>query len=206
MSIKILTLCLILICPAIPLQMAASPSSDEVKKELARVLGMKQPVKSSHSSSDGLLDWLSNPIVLVIIVVILAFLIYLALRNVSPYYRKEHSQRAKQAKGKPVKRRLSNVEALYEQALVLSQEGRLNEATQYLHKAAYEDLRNKQIIHRNTEYTNNDVKRLIQSMNIYQPFCSIALWAEIAGFSEKDVGSDDFASISQSFEHAFLGR
>ncbi len=206
MNLKIIALCILLMSPVIPLQVTASPSSSDVKKELAKLKGKKKPKSSGSSSFGQFLNWLSNPIVLIIIISILGGLIFLALRNVSPYYRKEYSQKAKNAKGKVGKTKLSSVEAIYKEAMLLAKEGKLNEATQWIHKAAFEDLKNKQILRRHTEYTNNDVKRLIQSKDIYQPFCSIALWAEIASFSEKDVGREDFTRITQSFEHAFLGQ
>ncbi len=206
MNLKTIILCIILMTPVIPLQVTASPSSSDVKEELYKLLKKKKVKKSNGSSFGHFLNWLSSPLVLIIIISILGVLIFFALRNVSPYYRKEYSQKTKNAKEKPGKTKLSSVEAIYQQAMVLAKDGRLNEATQFIHKAAFEDLRNKQILLRHTEYTNNDVKRLIQSKNIYQPFCSIALWAEIASFSEKDVGREDFTRVSQSFETSFLGR
>jgi hypothetical protein len=95
---------------------------------------------------------------------------------------------------------------LYQQALDQARFGHYKPALISLHKATVEYLLTKVIITGpQKKYTNNDLKKKLGAgQALYQPFCIIAGYAEIAGFSAINITPEDFQIALEAFEKAFL--
>lgn len=203
---------------AYPLAVGKLPGDKDVLRELHKIIG-KDPIFKEPTRSMTLdIDWLNSALKniakvlhdpLLITLGIAALLgLYFLIRAILPYV---------QGKSLPGRapRQLSHHEkelppnhflTLYQLALEQSQAEQYRQALISLHKATVEYLLTKVIIAApQKKYTNNDLKRkLFDDKTLYQPFCIITGYAEIAGFSTMEINPADFSRALEIFETFFL--
>ncbi|MCP4136813.1 MAG: hypothetical protein GY754_37935 [bacterium] len=193
------------------------PTSDDVKRELGKLLTPKKNVKKTEDSSfdwnfdlSGIIDFMRmirTPLIIALITG-LAILIFFLVRKLRPYVNdsiplgKETGEDENAAQRK---RELLPFEKLYNEAVKSAEQGACNEAVLLLHMASVSYLQEKVIISRTTEYTNNDLKRKLRKKEqLFAPFCLISRFAEIAAFSEQTIAKEECASALENFKQGFL--
>lgn len=193
-----------------------TPTSNEVKKELKSLLE-KRSIKDVETYKKRLrtptLLQIPPLIKKVIIYFILISLfvgliigIYYIIKPASPILRKNKTIKKEDIEENEISRsNMPPFKELYQKAIDLAENGNFNKAVILLHWATIEYLSEALIIQRNKEYTNNDLKRVVKKQNgLFDPFCSIAKYAEIAAFSNMHLSGKDFSVAQQKFEKTFF--
>ncbi|HEX3047173.1 MAG TPA: hypothetical protein VHY08_20635, partial [Bacillota bacterium] len=144
---------------------------------------------------------------LILLGIAVLFGLYFLIRSITPLVK------SKSFDGASSKQLISRNKALppnhfltlYQHSLDQARAGQYKPALISLHKATVEYLLTKIIITGSQKkYTNNDLKkRLGADQALYQPFCVITRYAEIAGFSAIDITPSDFQAALEAFEKAF---
>jgi len=159
-------------------------------------------------------DWLrglSLPVIL-IIVAILIIIFYFMFRGVPGFFRKsvdiasqletggkEHEDRDEEVK---------TGDKGYQLALELAKKGAYGKALILLHKASIKKLQESQWVPSGKNFTNNDIRGLIQvpdtGMKIFTPFSQLAAAAERAAFKRENPGEEIYVKLRQMYENTFL--
>jgi hypothetical protein len=203
-----------------PYQPAAGkmPGDMEVLRELHKILRQDPFFREQARPVDWNIHWLSSvfenlakilhyPLLLILGIAILLGL-YFLIRAVSPYVQVKsfQGQPAGQLPASGTGPPPDHFLALYRLALEQSRTEDYGQALISLHKATVEYLLTRIIaVSAYKKYTNNDLKRkLAGNQTYYQPFCIIAGYAEIAGFSTIGISREDFNRALETFETSFL--
>jgi hypothetical protein len=195
------------------------PGDREVIRELHKMLGKDPFFKKMKPISLKLnLDWLNHflqkianlfhyPLLIILGIAVLVGL-YFLIRSLIPYVQGNSSQNRPVSQTTEPEKDLppNHFLVFYRRALEQSQVGEYRQALISLHKATVEYLLAKVVITSpHKKFTNNDLKRkLYDNHLLYQPFCIITGYAEIAGFSTIEVGPGDFSHALEAFESSFL--
>lgn len=201
-------------------QLAAGklPGEREVLRELHKILREDPFFKVQNQPFTWDVEWLDSllqnlarilhyPFLILLGIGVLLGL-YFLIRSITPYIQAKsyHGQSSGQMSQTGKALPPDHFLTLYRLALEESRAGQYRQALISLHKATVEYLLTKLIIvesHR--KYTNNDLKhKLAGDKTLYQPFCIIAGYAEIAGFSTIEINQADFNRALETFETAFL--
>jgi hypothetical protein len=200
------------------------PTSFEVKKSLHELLKSKYKETEKIKKHDEQFSWLEKllnkidlkkiiqtiriPLIILIIALIL-FLLYKLLRSFFPYVKNSsYGKSFKTYKEKDIiEYNKSFLNDYYDKAIELSKLNNFNEACLLLHKATVIYIRDKYIINKKIEYTNNDLKKIIKKNEniLYDAFSVIAYYSELIKFDNKDIDENHFNESLQQFEHSFLG-
>jgi hypothetical protein len=194
------------------------PGEREVLRELHKILREDPLFKVQNQSFTWDSEWLDSlmkslaqilhyPLLILLGIGVLLGL-YFLIRSIAPYFQAKsfHGQSSGQLSAPEKALPPNHFVTLYRRAQEESRAGQYRQALISLHKATVEYLLTKLIIaESNRKYTNNDLKRkLAGDKTLYQPFCIIAGYAEIAGFSAIEISQADFNRALETFESAFL--
>jgi hypothetical protein len=194
------------------------PTNQEVIRELHKIL-REDPFFNTQNHPISLnIPWLNDffnslakvlhyPLLIILLIAVL-FGLYFLIRSITPYIQ------AKSLPGQPPKKSVNGNKSmpanyyltLYQQSLEQSQTKQYKKALISLHKATIEYVLTKTIVSASyKKYTNNDLKKkLLSNKTLYQPFCVITRYAEIAGFSNIEINQSDFNRALEIFEKFFL--
>lgn len=191
-----------------------APTDAAVARELQHLLRTDPAFKVEPFSSRFLEDLykfmarvMRDPVMITVAVAILAGLFFL-VRKCLPYL--EHGALIRQfvpdAGETKAESQKDGFTAFYRQALDYSKTSDYRLALIALHKATVEYLSAKvMLLAPGKTYSNNDLKRRLQDHpTLAAPFALITHYAEIAGFSMREISQADFSRALEAFEQHFL--
>ena len=171
-------------------------------------------IEEDSRNSTSFLEWLrglSLPAI-IIIVAVLIVIFYFLFRGMPGFFRSR-------AESPPVQKAaplftgdsLEKVESSddgYRMALELAKTGEYGKALIVLHKASLKKLQENRWIPLGKNFTNNDIRRLLQKAGIESgitfPFSQLAVAAERAAFKKENPDRHIYMELKSIYESAFL--